>query len=110
MENESMAFASVVLPMAAPVEQEGTWTNCEGRVQKLVQAIPAPGESKPSWRIFGEMILRLNASVPYFNAREVAIEISKEVESFKSIDFDAITEEGVLLNLKGEPVLAADGV
>lgn len=105
-ENETMAFASVVLPMAAPAEQDGTWTNCEGRVQRMVRAIAAPGESKPAWRIFAELILRLEATSPYFNPGEVMAEIAKTVPVFAGVALDTLPEEGILLNLDGQEALA----
>jgi len=109
LENNSAAYASVVLPMAAPAEQDGTWTNCEGRVQRMVQAIPAPGEAKPAWRIFGETILRLKPTTPFFSAREVMEEVSKSVAGFEGVDYGSIPDEGLLLSLDKKPVTAGEG-
>lgn len=107
--NETAGFASVILPMAAPAEQEGTWVNCEGRLQKMSQAIPSIGDSKPAWRIFAEAILRLTPSTPYFNSKEVWDEIKKEVSSFNSIDLDSLPTEGGLIFANEEPVMAGEG-
>ncbi len=94
---ESAHFASVVLPMAAPAEQDGTYTNCERRVQRVAPVVKAPGDSKPGWRIFTECIVRTKGTVPYFNAKEVMAEISKQHPAFSGVNYDALGGEGVLL-------------
>ncbi len=69
--NETFYYASVALPMTLPAEQDGTYTNCEGVVQRLKPAIPAVGESKPVWRVFEELSVRLQPRMPRSNASEV---------------------------------------
>lgn len=104
-ENPAMAFASVVLPMAAPAEQDGTWTNCEGRVQRMEQAIRTPGESKPAWRIFSEAILRLQPSTPFFNAGEVFSSISHKLLGQSGVKIDDLAGEGAFPDLEAAPSL-----
>lgn len=72
-ESEAMAYASVVLPITAPAEEDGTWTNCFGVVQKMNAILPAKGTAKPAWRVANEFLLRSGSSLqPFFNATEVA--------------------------------------
>lgn len=106
LENEAMAYASVVLPMAAPAEQDGTWTNCEGRVQRFRQAIAPPGEAKPAWRVFAECLLRARPSTPFFNPGEVMEEIARVHPVFAPAQYSLLPEEGALVareSLVGEP-------
>lgn len=70
-ESEAMAYASVVLPMEAPAEQDGSYTNCAGQVQWMGKILNAPGDSKPAWRIFAEALIRASQTKPFFNAKEV---------------------------------------
>ena len=49
LRTEAASYASVVLPMNAPAEAEGTWTNIEGRVQRFKQVLPAKGSAKTAW-------------------------------------------------------------
>src|SRR5699024_611566 len=44
-------YADVILPAAPSLEKEGTFTNTERRVQRLYQALPNLGDSKPDWWI-----------------------------------------------------------
>jgi len=43
--------ADVILPAAAYTEQDGTYVNMEGRVQRSYQAVTPPGEARPDWKI-----------------------------------------------------------
>lgn len=94
---ESAHFASVVLPMAAPAEQDGTYTNCERRVQRIAPIVKAPGDAKAGWRIFAECIVRTNESVPYFNAEGVMKEIASQHPAFAQIDYRSLDGEGIVL-------------
>jgi NADH-quinone oxidoreductase subunit G len=94
---ESAHYASIVLPMAAPAEEDGTWTNCERRVQRLRQVIPAPGEAKPAWRIFSECLVRATDEMPMFNAREVLAAIAREHGAFAGVGDSSLEGEGAVL-------------
>ncbi|MBI3721067.1 MAG: molybdopterin-dependent oxidoreductase, partial [Fimbriimonas ginsengisoli] len=95
---EAMAFASVVLPMTAPAEQDGTYTSAERRVQRLRPILPPEGEAKPAWRIFSEMSLRLRPETPLFNPGDVMERIAREVPVFEAAHFAIIPSEGALLD------------
>ena len=94
---DSARYASVVLPMAAPAEQEGTYTNCARRVQRMRQVVPAPGDAKPAWRIFSECMVRALDVVPYFNPREVRSSIAQEHPAYARATEAALDGEGALL-------------
>jgi formate dehydrogenase major subunit len=49
--NETARLAHVVLPAAAWLEKDGTFTNTERRVQLLRPVVSAPGVAKPDWQI-----------------------------------------------------------
>jgi formate dehydrogenase major subunit len=54
---ETAKLADVILPAAAFAEKDGTFTNCERRVQRVHAAVPPPGEAKPDWKILSELAL-----------------------------------------------------
>ncbi len=97
IETPCLSFASVVLPMSAPAEQEGTYVNCERRVQLFRQVIPPKGDSKAAWRVFSEVGLRHHPTVPRFSSEEVLAEIAVQVSSFEGIAYDELNGEGRLL-------------
>jgi NADH-quinone oxidoreductase chain G len=98
IENETMPYASVVLPMRAPAEQDGSYTNLERRVQRMQPIVAAPGISKSSWRIFSELMLRHSPTTPHFGAKEVMEEIGRVVPWYAEAVYENLWEEGVLLN------------
>jgi NADH-quinone oxidoreductase subunit G len=103
-ETEACAYASVVLPMTLPAEQDGTYTNYERRVQLMRQIIAAPGEAKPSWRIFADVLLRVHAATPSFNTGEIMHEIGDEIEAWAAASYDRLGGEGIVLGA-GTPAL-----
>jgi ferredoxin-nitrate reductase len=56
---ETSSLAHAVLPAAAWPEKEGTMTSSERRVGLVRQALPAPGEALPDWRIFAMLARHL---------------------------------------------------
>ncbi len=97
-ENEAFNYASVVLPMTAPAEMGGTYTNIERRVQLFEQVLPTKGEAKPAWRVFSELALRVSGERPFFNAGEIFEEIAREVPAFAGMSFSALPRSvGVIL-------------
>ena len=49
--NETGRLAHVILPAAASLEKDGTFTNTERRVQLLQPIVSPPGKAKPDWQI-----------------------------------------------------------
>lgn len=95
LETEAMHYASVVLPMTAPAESDGTYTNVERRVQRMRPVIAPKGEAKEGWRIFQEVMLRNRPSMPYFNASEVMTEIARQIPWFSPAVYESIDADGV---------------
>ncbi len=48
-------FADLVLPGSAYTEQDGYFTNLEGKIQKAYKASYPPGEAKEDWKIVNEL-------------------------------------------------------
>ena len=53
-------IADLILPGAAYTEQNGYFTNLEGRLQKAYKASYPPGESKEDWLIINELSKIIN--------------------------------------------------
>ena len=47
--------ADLILPGAAYTEQEGYYTNLEGKIQKAFQASHPPGDAKEDWEILNDL-------------------------------------------------------
>jgi NADH-quinone oxidoreductase subunit G len=97
-ETETTAFASVVLPMTAPTEAEGSYVNVEGRLQVVRAVLPAQGEAKPAWKVANEIGLRLRPATPLFNAREVLARIAEQNPAFAAAPNAYENPEGIFLS------------
>jgi predicted molibdopterin-dependent oxidoreductase YjgC len=76
---QSAKHAHVVLPATSFLEQEGTFTNTEGRVRRLRPVKTGPDGTLPDWRILADLIARLQPGAGYGDALSVYREIMKVV-------------------------------
>ncbi len=53
-------IADIILPSAAYTEQDGFFTNLEGKIQKAQKATYPPGEAKEDWQIINEIAEIMN--------------------------------------------------
>ncbi len=62
-------IADIILPGSAYTEQDGYFTNLEGKMQKAYKASYPPGEAKEDWQIINELAEVMN-SRKLFNDKE----------------------------------------
>lgn len=101
LETEAMGYASIVLPMEAPAEHDGSYTNLERRVQRMAPVVQAPGDAKPAWRIFSEALFRAQPQTPFFSPGEVMEEIALVAPDFGCAGYGSLQGEGVILGRNG---------
>ncbi|MDC3119941.1 NADH-quinone oxidoreductase subunit NuoG [Candidatus Pelagibacter sp.] len=53
-------IADIIIPGSAYTEQDGYFTNLEGKIQKAYKASYPPGEAKEDWQIFNELAEVMN--------------------------------------------------
>jgi NADH-quinone oxidoreductase subunit G len=92
--------ASVVLPIANMVEEEGTFTNLRGRVQRFRQAKSAPGFARPSWLVTADLLTAVGEAADFMLANEVFDALAGANAEFSGMSYDA-------LGLRGAPVKSA---
>ncbi len=80
---ETAKLANIVLPAASFAEKDGTFTNFEGRVQRLHKAIEPIGESLPDWQIILRLAGSMGSPMPYSSLEEISKEISDMVPSYQ---------------------------
>ena len=89
-----------VLPIANFTEEEGTFTNLRGRVQRFLQAKAAPGLARPSWFVLADLLASLGEPTNYFLPSEVFAALAAAHSNFAGLSYDT-------LGLRGLPVLDA---
>jgi len=93
-ETRTSQAAEVVLPIAAHPENDGTWTNAEGRVQRVRATAEPPGEGRPGWAVLAELTGRLGAPASYRAASDVFTEIALAVPSYGELTWSALQAQG----------------
>jgi len=91
---------AVVLPIANCSEEEGTFTNIRGRVQRFMQAKAAPGHARPSWLVLGDLLGALGAQTSFFLPSDVFANLAASKPEFAGLSYDS-------LGMRGLPVLDA---
>jgi formate dehydrogenase (NADP+) alpha subunit len=71
--------ADVVLPRTLFAEQDGTWVNREGRIQRSRAAVPPPGEARPLWRIAAGLSMAAGRVAGPATPDEILTEIGQAV-------------------------------
>jgi len=88
---ETVRLAHVILPGASPYEKEGTYTNDRGRVQRIREAIPPPGTSKPDWEILSLVGTVIQAGrFEYDDPSKIMTEIAEKIPAFKGMNYENI--------------------
>jgi len=64
-------MAEIILPGAAYTEQDGYFTNLEGKIQKAYKASHPPGDAKEDWQIVNELSASLKRKHLYSNKEEL---------------------------------------
>ncbi len=81
---ETAKLANVVLPAASFAEKDGTFTNFEGRVNRVRKAIEPIGESLPDWEIVVRLADKMGSPMPYSSLQDVMSEIEELVPSYEA--------------------------
>ncbi|MEW6001562.1 MAG: molybdopterin-dependent oxidoreductase, partial [Nitrospirota bacterium] len=75
--NKTAEFAHVILPAVSFAEKDGTFTNTEGRIQKIRKAVEPVGNSRPDWQIICDLAKRLGSGgFDFASPEDIAFEIS----------------------------------
>ena len=91
------ASASVVLPVAAWSEEDGTYTNFEGRVQFAGKAIEPARDALPVWEVFAMLLHASGAASPWMSAADVFATMSESAPAYREISLDQTRLPGVVV-------------
>ena len=94
-------LASVVLPTTNFAEEEGTFTNLRGRVQRYMQAKAAPGSARPGYLVLSELLRTMGENTKYYLASDVFAALAAARPEYKGMSYDALGLRGAIL--AGEP-------
>jgi predicted molibdopterin-dependent oxidoreductase YjgC len=77
--------AHVVLPACTYAEKDGTFTNFEGRVLRIRQAMDPIGESLPDWHIMTSLANAMGCHWEYQSVNDIQAEIMKVLPGYYNL-------------------------
>ncbi len=102
--SETAFLAHVILPAAASLEKDGSFTNTERRVQLIQPVVTAPGEAWPDWQITAEIAIRFDAKMGierspaywvFASARDIFDEAADVTPIYHGMSYERLTGEGL---------------
>jgi len=105
--SETAELADVILPAASWIEEDGTFTATDRRVQRFYQVVDPIGDSKPDWWVICEIAKRLQARLnsggdgpyagwDYTSPRDIAEEARALTPIYGGIAYERLEEQGFL--------------
>jgi formate dehydrogenase major subunit len=90
---ETAKLAHVVLPATSFAEKNGTFTNCERRVQLCQQAVSALGEAKSDWQIVKCIAERMGSKqLDWSSSQEIFDEMSHLTPIYSAMDYPKLAQ------------------
>jgi NADH-quinone oxidoreductase subunit G len=89
--------ANALLPAAVWSEEEGTYTNYQGRVQFAGQALTSAGDAMPVWEIFAGLLYAGGESRLWLSYGEVFQDMKESVACFGNVTLEQARGEGALI-------------
>jgi predicted molibdopterin-dependent oxidoreductase YjgC len=94
--SETARFAHLVLPAAGVLEQDGTFTNAERRIQRVRRAVAPPGEARPDWEVVRDVANALGAGWSYAGPGQVMDEVARVAPAlFGGVSYARLEGEGL---------------
>lgn len=94
----AIAGAVAVLPITNYVEEEGTFTNLRGRVQRYLQAKATARAARPAWYILSDLLTTLGEKNAYFTASATFDALAKAEPAFAGMSYDTLGLRGTTVH------------
>ena len=101
-------IADLILPGAAYTEQNGYFTNLEGRLQKAYKASYPPGEAKEDWLIINQLSKFIYNKYLFNNKEELESSMLNYLNLYKEKNFGESYSEQKNLNFFSEKIFIKD--
>ena len=90
-------YASVFLPLSMSSEEDGTYTNADGRVQKAFRALPQLNGSLSPVQVLLALGERWGSDFKQIPSSDVTNLIAANVSLFESLRWESLGKEGMLI-------------
>jgi formate dehydrogenase major subunit len=92
---ETAKMADIVLPAASFAEKNGTFTNCERRVQLIHKAVSPPGEARIDWQILRELAREMGVPelMNWQTSEQIFDEMCQLTDSFSGMSYARLEQK-----------------
>ena len=97
------ALAHLILPSAAWVEREGTFTNFEGRVQRFRTAVEPLGSARADWDVLGRVLAAVTRAPVPERAEQWFRRLGEAVPAFAGMTYRSIGDDGQVVGDPSRP-------
>jgi len=91
---KGLPAGAIQLPIANFAEEEGTFTNLRGRVQRFLQAKAAPGLARPSWFVLADVVAATGKKAGFLTAEAVFTALAAGEAPFSGMSYDSLALKG----------------
>jgi NADH-quinone oxidoreductase subunit G len=88
-------WAQIILPVAYFAENDGTYVNYNGQVQRIRPALKPEGDTKPGWLALSELYYKRAANMGFGSAADVFISLADDVAAFSGMTYFKLGESGL---------------
>jgi NADH-quinone oxidoreductase subunit G len=99
--NATSALAHLVLPAAAWVERDGTFTNFEGRVQRFRAGLEPLGEALADWDVLSRLATALGGADAATRAEHWFRDLAGAVPAFGGLSYRTLGDTGQMIAGRG---------
>ena len=94
--NPTAEIADIVLPAVTYAEKDGTFTNFEGRVQRIRKAVEPFAGTLPDWDILLNLAGLLGLTLKYLRPEHIFDDLAKENSAFKEMNYKKLGNTGLI--------------
>ena len=92
--SSALSSADFQFPVTTFAEQEGTFTNHAGRVQRFWPALSGPGAARPAWLVLGALSGALQGEAAPTQAAQAFALVADAIASYAGLDYETIGTRG----------------
>lgn len=95
--NRTAQLSDIVLPSAVYAEKDGSFTNIDGRIQRIHAAFAPMGDAKTELQILSDLAVKLNLGISFTDAETLFADMGRTEAAFSGLTYLALGDVGAQL-------------
>ena len=100
--NDTCSYAHLNLPSSVYAEKDGTFTNCQQKVQRIWQAFLPLAQAKGDWEIIALLSAQLDLPLAYKDSQSIFQDLAATKPAFSGMTYEKISDKGMILKAKSD--------